>query len=158
MSHAWRRRVGGCTHTLFLPMNKYYVYGVSKTNSFAVVVMILAAIKLISCVHDCQCTLAHAYRHAWWTDVSITEATIPPSPSFLGWGWTEFSITEAATGLLYQPQMMIRWWWAWSDRWNAWQGNWSTQRKPAPMPLCAPQIPHDLTWAWSGPLQWEDGD
>jgi hypothetical protein len=27
------------------------------------------------------------------------------------------------------------------------RGNRSTRRKPAPMPLCAPQIPHDLTWA-----------
>jgi hypothetical protein len=25
-------------------------------------------------------------------------------------------------------------------------GNRSTLRKPAPVPLCAPQIPHDLTW------------
>jgi hypothetical protein len=27
------------------------------------------------------------------------------------------------------------------------RGNRSTQRKPAPMPLCPPQIPHDLTRA-----------
>jgi hypothetical protein len=27
------------------------------------------------------------------------------------------------------------------------RGNRSTQRKPAPVPLCPPQIPHDLTWA-----------
>jgi hypothetical protein len=27
------------------------------------------------------------------------------------------------------------------------KGNRSTQRKPAAMPLCPPQIPHDLTWA-----------
>jgi hypothetical protein len=26
-------------------------------------------------------------------------------------------------------------------------GNQSTQTKPAPVPLCPPQIPHDLTWA-----------
>jgi hypothetical protein len=26
-------------------------------------------------------------------------------------------------------------------------GNRSTRRKPAPVPLCPPQIPHDLTWA-----------
>jgi hypothetical protein len=25
--------------------------------------------------------------------------------------------------------------------------NRSTRRKPAPVPLCPPQIPHDLTWA-----------
>jgi hypothetical protein len=26
-------------------------------------------------------------------------------------------------------------------------GPWSTRRKPAPVSLCPPQIPHDLTWA-----------
>jgi hypothetical protein len=27
------------------------------------------------------------------------------------------------------------------------KGNWSTWGKPAPVPLCSPQIPHGLTWA-----------
>jgi hypothetical protein len=27
------------------------------------------------------------------------------------------------------------------------RGNRSNRRKPAPLPLCQPQIPHDLTWA-----------
>jgi hypothetical protein len=56
--------------------------------------------------------------------------------------------TAASTGLLYQPQMTdddddcgtiggIR----------IGRGNRSTRRKLAPMPLCPPQIPHDLTWA-----------
>jgi hypothetical protein len=27
------------------------------------------------------------------------------------------------------------------------RGNQSTRRKPAPAPLCPPQIPHDQTWA-----------
>jgi hypothetical protein len=27
------------------------------------------------------------------------------------------------------------------------RGNRSTRRKPAPVPLLPPQIPHDLTWA-----------
>jgi hypothetical protein len=27
------------------------------------------------------------------------------------------------------------------------RGNHSARRKPAPVPLCPPQIPHDLTWA-----------
>jgi hypothetical protein len=27
------------------------------------------------------------------------------------------------------------------------RGNWSTLRKPTPVPFCPPQIPHDLTWA-----------
>jgi hypothetical protein len=29
------------------------------------------------------------------------------------------------------------------------RGNRSTLRKPAPVSLCPPQIPHDLTWAWA---------
>jgi hypothetical protein len=29
---------------------------------------------------------------------------------------------------------------------NIGRGNQSTRRKPAPMPLCPPQIPHDQTW------------
>jgi hypothetical protein len=27
------------------------------------------------------------------------------------------------------------------------RGNQSTRREPTPVPLCPPQIPHDLTWA-----------
>jgi hypothetical protein len=39
-------------------------------------------------------------------------------------------------------------WWPWSNRWNAnSQGTQSIRRKPAPVPLCPPQIPHDLIWA-----------
>jgi hypothetical protein len=30
------------------------------------------------------------------------------------------------------------------------RGNRSARRKPAPVPLCKPQIPHDLTWASYG--------
>jgi hypothetical protein len=29
------------------------------------------------------------------------------SPPFWGWSWTEFTITEATTGLLYQPRMVM---------------------------------------------------
>jgi hypothetical protein len=31
-------------------------------------------------------------------------------------------------------------------------GNRSTRRKPAPVPLCTPQIPHNLTWV-SNPIR-----
>jgi hypothetical protein len=52
--------------------------------------------------------------------------------------------TAAATGLLYQPQMI-------DDRDCGATGGMnidrSTRRNPAPVPLCPPQIPHDLTWA-----------
>jgi hypothetical protein len=53
--------------------------------------------------------------------------------------------TAATTGLLYQPQMI-------DDRdcgeihgMKIGRGNRSTRRKPAPAPLCPPQIPHDQT-------------
>jgi hypothetical protein len=51
--------------------------------------------------------------------------------------------TSATVGLLYQPQMI-------DDDYEAvggmriGRGNRSTRRKPAPVPLCPPQIPHDL--------------
>jgi hypothetical protein len=42
-----------------------------------------------------------------------------------------------------------RWerWWVWSNRWNVWQGKPKYRRKLAPVPLCPPKIPHDLTRA-----------
>jgi hypothetical protein len=54
--------------------------------------------------------------------------------------------TSATVGLLYQPRMID------DDDYGAIGGmrngraNRSTRRKPAPVPLCPPQIPHDLTW------------
>jgi hypothetical protein len=38
------------------------------------------------------------------------------------------------------------------------RGNRSTRIKPAPAPLCPPQIPRDLTWIEPGPVLWEAGD
>jgi hypothetical protein len=52
---------------------------------------------------------------------------------------------SATVGLLDQPRMI-------DDDYGAvggmriGRGNRSTRRKPAPVPLCPPQIPHDLTW------------
>jgi hypothetical protein len=37
-------------------------------------------------------------------------------------------------------------------------GNRSTRRKPAPLPLCPPQIPHDLTGEEPGPPSREASD
>jgi hypothetical protein len=55
--------------------------------------------------------------------------------------------TAATTGLLYHPQTIddgdcgaIR-------EMKIGRGNWAARRKPAPVPLCPPQIPHDLTRA-----------
>jgi hypothetical protein len=54
--------------------------------------------------------------------------------------------TSATAGLLYQPRMID------DDDYGAvggmkiGRGNRSTRRKPAPVALCPPQIPHDPTW------------
>jgi hypothetical protein len=57
----------------------------------------------------------------------------------LGTSATILSVVTAPDG---------RWWWVWCSRWNEnWQGKLSTRKKPAPVPLCPPQIPHYLTWA-----------
>jgi hypothetical protein len=53
-----------------------------------------------------------------------------------GWDWVHL-VLRPLFGLLYQSRV-IRWW-MWSSRWNAnWQRKPSTQRKPAPVPLCSP--------------------
>jgi hypothetical protein len=57
--------------------------------------------------------------------------------------------TTQLFGLLYQPRMIY------DDESGAVggmrirRGNRSTRRKTAPVPLCPPQIPHDLTWTWT---------
>jgi hypothetical protein len=65
----------------------------------------------------------------------------------LGWSWSKSTFTEVTIGLLYQPRMMMD-----DNECRAYGGvlckeNRSTRRKPAPVPLCPPQIPHNLTRA-----------
>jgi hypothetical protein len=66
---------------------------------------------------------------------------------FLGMGWDWVHLVRwPLFDLLYQPRMIDY------DECGAvgmriGRGNRSTQRKPAPVPLCPPQIPHNLTWA-----------
>jgi hypothetical protein len=62
-------------------------------------------------------------------------------------GWTKSLSTAATSGLLYKPQMIDE------DDCGAvggikiGRGNRSIRRKPAPEPICPPQIPHDQTRA-----------
>jgi hypothetical protein len=62
--------------------------------------------------------------------------------NFMWWG--VHLVHWPLIGLLYQPWML--------DEYGAFGGMWigrgkrSTQREPAPLPHCPPQIPHDLTW------------
>jgi hypothetical protein len=64
----------------------------------------------------------------------------------MGWDWVHL-ILRSLFGLLYQPQTID------DDSCGAiggmriGRGNWSTRREPAPVPLCPPQIPDDLTRA-----------
>jgi hypothetical protein len=51
--------------------------------------------------------------------------------------------TSATVGLLYQPRMID---YGAVGGMRIGRGNRSTLRKPAPVPIRPPQIPHDLTW------------
>jgi hypothetical protein len=55
--------------------------------------------------------------------------------------------TATTTGLLYQPQMIDDGDCGEIGGMKIVRGNRSTRRKPAPAPLCPPQIPHDQTRA-----------
>jgi hypothetical protein len=55
--------------------------------------------------------------------------------------------TAATSGLLYKPQMIDEGDCGAIGGMKIGRGNQSTWRKPAPAPLCPPQIPHDQTLA-----------
>jgi hypothetical protein len=57
--------------------------------------------------------------------------------------WLSPLATEATTGLLYQPQMIDDGDCGATGGMKIGMGNRSTRRKPAPAPLCPPQIPLD---------------
>jgi hypothetical protein len=62
----------------------------------------------------------------------------------VGWHWVHL-VHRALFGLYYQPRVMV------DDECRViggmiCRGKRNTWRKPAPVPLCPPQIPHDLTW------------
>jgi hypothetical protein len=66
----------------------------------------------------------------------------------VGWDWVHL-VRRPLIGLLYQPRMID------DDECGAVggmrivRGDRNTRRKPAPVPLCPPQIPHHLTWTWT---------
>jgi hypothetical protein len=89
------------------------------------------------CCVSCSSLCNHKYTPRWtetsWWHVNFPLAGVRLSP--LG--------TSATVGL-YQPRMI-------GDDgaiggMRIGRGNRSTRRKPAPVPLCPPQIPHGLTW------------
>jgi hypothetical protein len=56
---------------------------------------------------------------------------------------TKSTGTAATSGLLYKPQMIDEGDCGAIDGMKIGRGNRSSRRKPAPPPLCPPQIPHD---------------
>jgi hypothetical protein len=68
--------------------------------------------------------------------------------SFLGLGWDLGPRGTSTTKWpLYQPWMIDDDECGVVGGMRIGRGNRSTRRKPAPVPLCPPQTPHDLTWA-----------
>jgi hypothetical protein len=65
----------------------------------------------------------------------------------MGWHWVHL-VLRPLFGLLYQPRMIDDEFGAVGGMRIGW-GDRSTRRKPAPVPLRPPQIPHDLTRARS---------
>jgi hypothetical protein len=78
--------------------------------------------------------------------------------SFFGWGETESTWYVGH----YWPIVRApddRWWRMWTlGGMRIGRGNRSNRRKPALVPICPPQIPHDLTWVEPGPQRWDAGD
>jgi hypothetical protein len=93
-----------------------------------------------------QNRIAQSWRCIWWLYSSVNAFLYITLVSFLGVGWDWVHLARRPLiGLLYQPRMID------DDKCGAvgmriGRENRSTRRKRAPMPLCPPQIPHDLTW------------
>jgi hypothetical protein len=66
--------------------------------------------------------------------------------------------TAATTGLLYQPQLIDDGDCGAVGGMKIGRGNRSTRRKPAPAPLCPPQIPLARPGLEPGPPMWELSD
>jgi hypothetical protein len=63
------------------------------------------------------------------------------------WGGTKSTGTAATSGLFYKPQMIDEGDCVAIGGIKIGRGNQSIRRKPAPAPLCPPQIPYDQTRA-----------
>jgi hypothetical protein len=64
-----------------------------------------------------------------------------------GWSRTESTVTEATYWLFYQPWLVDGDDCTAVGGMNVGRGNRSTRRKPDPISLCPPQVPHDMTRA-----------
>jgi hypothetical protein len=87
------------------------------------------------------------FRFVCWYHTCFQQLSfVPVFFSFLGWGETVHLVRRPLTGLLYKPRA-IGYECGAVGGMRIGRGNRSTPRKLAPVPLCPPQIPHDLTWA-----------
>jgi hypothetical protein len=84
------------------------------------------------------------------TRVEVTHGVIVPYCADIWWSTRLFFNlcggtlgTAATTGLLHQPRMIGKGDCGKNGEMNTGRGNRSTRRKPAPAPLCPPQIPQD---------------
>jgi hypothetical protein len=66
----------------------------------------------------------------------------------VGWDWAHL-VHRLLSGLMYQPWMIGDDECGGVGGMRIGRGNQSIWRKPAPVPLCPPQNPHDMTWAWT---------
>jgi hypothetical protein len=94
---------------------------------------------------ECEDTVLH-WR--WGQHVSLQHWYFFFKFLEVGWDWVHL-VCQPLIGLLYQFWMIdddecgkVGWM-------RIGRGNQSTQRKPAPVSLYPPQIPHDLSWAWT---------
>jgi hypothetical protein len=102
------------------------------------------------------CFTAHILIFLYLTPFFVKSDDVPsklqrtdsPVYELVSWGGVRLSPLgmSATTGLLYQDRMTDDECGA-LDGMRICRGNRSTRRKAAPVPLCPPQIPHNLTWA-----------
>jgi hypothetical protein len=88
----------------------------------------------------------HLSTHLGWDRMAYLSPALNARLFFNGVGLSPLG-TVATSGLLYKPQMIDEGDCGAVGGMKIGRGNQSTQRKPAPMPLCPPQIPHDQTRA-----------
>jgi hypothetical protein len=98
----------------------------------------------VSCLRTRFCTLIEMKVACLRHDV-LSKLFRHNNPFFLfirgvGWDWFH-SVHRPLVGPLYQLWMMYQCGAIGGNR--IVRGDWSTRRKPAPVPLCRPQIPHD---------------
>jgi hypothetical protein len=87
--------------------------------------------KHLACFHLHTCPLRQHFVFFSWAGEAL---------------WAHL-LLRPLVGLLYQPRIIYEYRAFGGTRIG--MGNWGTQRKPAPVPFCPPQIPYDLNWDWN---------